>query len=189
MMTKRLLEIASEIVQTQVSMRQMSSEEIVLSLRQVFNTLQGMQKSETDGSFVDLGKMTDDSSTEGKSAEKSDPKDSIQEDKIVCLECGAEMRQLTTKHLGAHGLNPREYKKKWGFALRQSLSAKSLSRARSKAAKKRGLPENLVKYQEEKKLKKAEIAGEEANLPAGHENTEIQSKGANRKRPRKKSSE
>jgi len=188
-MTKRLLEIASEIVQTQVSMRQMTSEEIVISLRQVFNTLQGMQKSEINGSFVDLGKLTDEPSVEGRSLERLDPKDSIQEDKIVCLECGAEMRQLTTKHLSAHDLNPREYKKKWGFTLRQSLSAKSLSRARSKAAKKRGLPENLVKYQEEKKLKKAEMASLEMNSQAEQESQEMESKGGDRKRSRKKNSE
>lgn len=116
------------------------------------------------------------------------PKDSIQEDKIVCLECGAEMRQLTTKHLSTHGLNPREYKKKWGFTLRQSLSAKSLSRARSKAAKKRGLPENLVKYQEEKKLRKAEMASEETNHP-GHGSHEVEPLESERKRSRKKNSE
>lgn len=188
-MTKRLLEIASEIVQTQVATRQMTSEEIVLSLRQIFNTLLGMQKSESDGSFVDMVDRAEDSSAEGKPAEKADPKDSIQEDKIVCLECGAEMRQLTTKHLGAHGLNPREYKKKWGFALRQSLSAKSLSRARSKAAKKRGLPENLVKYQEERKLKKAELAALDPVLPELHDGPELESQGGNRKRSRKKSSD
>jgi predicted transcriptional regulator len=63
------------------------------------------------------------------------------------------MKQLTRKHLGLHGLSPRDYKKKWGFSMRQSLSAKSLSRARSRAAKKRGLPENLVKFQEGRKHK------------------------------------
>jgi len=54
-MNKKLLEIASEIVQTQVSTRSMASEEIVLSLRQIFNALQAMQRCETDGSFVDMG--------------------------------------------------------------------------------------------------------------------------------------
>ena len=66
--------------------------------------------------------------------EKIDPQSSIQENKVVCLECSAEMRQLTIKHLSSHGLNIREYKKKYGFPLKQSLSAKSLSKARSKAA-------------------------------------------------------
>jgi hypothetical protein len=64
------------------------------------------------------------------------------------------MKQLTAKHLSAHGLTIREYKQKWGFPLKQSLSARSLSKARSKAAKRRGLPENLVKYRESRKLMK-----------------------------------
>jgi predicted transcriptional regulator len=89
---------------------------------------------------------------------KKEPRQSIQDDKIICLECGTEMRQLTTKHLSSHDLTPREYKHKWGFSLKQPLSAKSLTKARSKAAKKRGLPANLVKFLEERKQKKAEAA-------------------------------
>lgn len=60
---------------------------------------------------------------------------------------------------------PRDYKKKWGFPLKQSLSARSLSRARSRAAKKRGLPENLVKFQEERKLKKGQSGVPAAGRP------------------------
>jgi hypothetical protein len=40
--------------------------------------------------------------------------------------------------------------------MRTPLSAKSLCRARSQAAKKRGLPENLVKFLKERKRKAAE---------------------------------
>lgn len=70
------------------------------------------------------------------------------------------MRQLTTKHLSNHGLSPREYKTKWGLSLKQPLSAKSLTKARSRAAKKRGLPENLVKYIEGKKQARADAAAQ-----------------------------
>lgn len=188
-MTKKLLEIAAEIVQTQVSTRQMASEEIVGSLRQVFNALQSMQKSESDGSFVDVGRTAEELSGEGKGTDRLEPKDSIQEDKIICLECAAEMRQLTTKHLSSHGMNPREYKKKWGFPLRQSLSAKALSKARSKAAKKRGLPENLVKFQEERKQKKAEMAAESAAPPDTSHEVKKNSKAKGNRRSRKKEAE
>jgi hypothetical protein len=68
------------------------------------------------------------------------------------------MRQLTAKHLSSHELSIKEYKKKWGFPQRQSLSARSLSEARSKAAKERGLPEKLARFQEERKQKKLESA-------------------------------
>ena len=48
-MTKKLIEIASEIVQTQVSLTSMSAAEIASSLRQVFITLYELLKAETAG--------------------------------------------------------------------------------------------------------------------------------------------
>lgn len=163
-MSKKLLEIAAEIVQNQVSNNPMNSEEIVSSLKFVFSALQTMQKSEIDGTLLEGVKLTEEGAAAEKGVEKQDAKSSIQDDKIICLECGAEMRQLTAKHLGAHNLTPREYKQKYGFPLKQPLSAKSLTRARSKAAKKRGLPENLMKYHEMRKQQK-EVFTEAAPLP------------------------
>ncbi|MGA3114218.1 MAG: MucR family transcriptional regulator [Syntrophobacteraceae bacterium] len=45
--------------------------------------------------------------TEEKSApaQALTPEDSIQNDKVICLECGAEMRQVTSKHMVSHGMN------------------------------------------------------------------------------------
>lgn len=154
---RKLLDIAAEIIQAQASVGQMSAEQIEQSLIKTFSTLQKMQRAEDKGIMLDSD-AAEDVSTEEAALAKKEPRDSIQDDKIVCLECGTEMRQLTTKHLSSHNLTPRDYKKKWGFSLKQPLSAKSLTKARSKAAKKRGLPENLVKFLEERKQKKAEAA-------------------------------
>ena len=66
------------------------------------------------------------------------------------------MRQLTVKHLSIHDLTLKEYKKKYGFTIKTPLSAKSLTKARSKAAKKRGLPENLKRAIEARRQKRAE---------------------------------
>ncbi len=153
-MTKKLLEIAADIVQVQASSGQMSAEQVEMALIKTFTTLQRMQKAEEEGTALESVKMADESVEQEQTAEKIHPKESIQDDRVICLECGATMKQLTAKHLGSHDLTIREYKQKWGFPLKQSLSAKSLSKARSKAAKKRGLPENLVKYREERKMKK-----------------------------------
>jgi predicted transcriptional regulator len=150
-MTKKLIEIASEIVQTQVSLTPMSGAEIASSLRQVFITLHELQKVETAGIGIEFTQPA----AEEVSAVKLSPADSIQNDKVICLECGAEMRQLTTKHLVSHGINQKEYKKKYGFSMRTPLAAKSLTKARSKAAKKRGLPEKLQKYIEARRKSKA----------------------------------
>ncbi len=150
-MPKKLIEIASEIVQTQVSLTPMTAADISLSLRQVFSTLQEMQKAEAAGIDIEFIQ----SPTEEVAATKLSPADSIRNDKVVCLECGAEMRQLTSKHLVSHGMNQKEYRQKYGFSMRTPLSAKSLTKARSKAAKKRGLPEKLQKYIEARRQKKA----------------------------------
>jgi predicted transcriptional regulator len=48
-MPKKLIEIASEIVQTPVSRTPMSGVDIASSLRQVFTILQEMQKAEAGG--------------------------------------------------------------------------------------------------------------------------------------------
>ena len=87
-MPKKLIEIASELVQTQVGQVHMTAADIALSLRQVFATLQEIQKAETGG--IDLA-PTADVAEEAHPEEKPAlmPKDSIQNDKVICLECGA----------------------------------------------------------------------------------------------------
>jgi predicted transcriptional regulator len=153
-MSKKLIEITSEIVQTQVSLSHMSAGEIAASLRTVFRTLQEMQRSEMGGAILEITQPSQELSAE-EAPIRIAPADSIQENRIICLECGAEMKQLTQKHLKSHGMDSKEYKRKYGFSMRTPLAARSLTKARSKAARKRGLPENLKKFQEERKLSKA----------------------------------
>jgi predicted transcriptional regulator len=145
-MPKTLMEIASEIVQTQVSSAPMTAADISSSLRQVFSTLQELQRAESGE--IELPK-------ESAPAQALTPEDSIQNDKVVCLECGAEMRQLTKYHLVSHGMDQKEYRKKYGFTMRTPLAAKALTKVRSKAGRKRGLPENLKKFIEASRQAKA----------------------------------
>ena len=149
-MARKIIEIASEIVQTQVSLAPMSATEITSSLRQVFGTLMELQKAES-GEIVLPG-------TQGAAPEAITPENSILEHKVICIECGAAMKQLTSKHLVSHGMTQKEYRKKYGFSRKTPLAAKSLTKSRSKAAKKRGLPENLVKAIEAKRQSRARAA-------------------------------
>jgi predicted transcriptional regulator len=152
-MPKKLIEIASEIVQTQATLTPMSATELTNSLKQVFKTLQEMQKSEETGTTYAVSFEPEPGQ---EAAPALTPEKSIQNDKVICLECGAEMKQLTAKHLSAHGISPKEYKKKYGFTQRTSLAAKALTKARSKAAKKRGLPEKLRQFIEARRQSKGE---------------------------------
>jgi len=160
-MSKRILELAAGLVQAQALKGPMSTDEIVASLTNVFGALMSLRKSETDGrasndgTVAEAGSLRDASAA--KSAAKIDPKDSIQDDKVICLECGASMLQLTHKHLDHHGLTLQEYKKKWGFPAKQPLSSRNVSMTRSRMAKKRGLSENLIRVMETKRMEKERL--------------------------------
>ena len=127
----------------------MSAADIASSLQQIFGTLAELQKAES-GEIELPG-------TQGPASEALTSKNSILENKVICIECGAAMKQLTSKHLVSHGMNQKEYRKKYGFSMKIPLAAKSLTKSRSKAAKKRGLPENLLKAIEAKRQSKARV--------------------------------
>jgi len=150
-MSKKLMEIASEIVQAQASKSSMTAADIAFSLRQVFSTLHELQRAESGE--IELPGIQEAAPRKVLKAE-----DSIQNDRVICLECGAEMKWLTQKHLVAHGMTQKEYRKKYGFTMATPLAAKSLAKAWSRAAKKRGLPEKLQKYVEARRKAKAKVS-------------------------------
>jgi predicted transcriptional regulator len=157
-MTKNLVEMAAEIVSSHLTTTSMSIEEVQRALRETYRTLSSLEGSREAVGPLEEEAMGPREAVTREEQKERDPYDSIQEDKVVCLECGAEFRQLTANHLRSHHLTPREYKTKWGFPQKQPLSAKSLTRSRSEAAKERGLPENLKAYQEEMKREKEKSA-------------------------------
>lgn len=79
-----------------------------------------------------------------------EPMDSIQQDKIVCLECGREFKQISHTHLRSHGLTPKEYRNKYRFPTKQPLTARSLSEKRKQKAKEIGLGVHLKTLREAK---------------------------------------
>ncbi|MFP5213395.1 MAG: MucR family transcriptional regulator [Acidobacteriota bacterium] len=150
-MAKSLLEIAAEIVKAQATICCMAPEEIGTALSRTFGVLQRMRDAEETGAEFDASAVGGREAPENGAQPPVNPLDSIQKDRITCLECGVQARQLTAKHLTRHGLTSKEYKKKYGIPLKTPLSAKSLTNERSKAAKKRGLPDGLLRYREEKR--------------------------------------
>lgn len=149
-MSKSLLEMAADIVQSQCQSTSMSGEDIGASLSSTFISLQSLQtaeaKAETEGTPEEGGGVD------------IKPERSILKNKIICLECGESFKMLSPKHLAEHGLDGRAYRKKYGFSLRQPLCAKALSERRKAAGKKRGLPDNLRKAIEAKKKAKKPAA-------------------------------
>lgn len=67
------------------------------------------------------------------------PKKSIHDDYIVCLEDGKKFKSLK-RHLMTHyGLTPDEYREKWGLDPSYPMVAPNYAAARSQLAKKMGL--------------------------------------------------
>jgi predicted transcriptional regulator len=143
-MSKSLVEMTAELVQTQISTREMTGDEIKGALNDTFATLKCLHDAELSGQPLE----------QAESGPAIAPEKSIQRNKVVCLECGQTFKMLSPKHLKSHGLSPKEYRKKYGFSMRQPLCAKALSERRSKSGKKRGLPENLKKAIEARTKKK-----------------------------------
>lgn len=135
-MPKTLVEMASEIVAAQASHTPMTPEEISEGVRRIFEVLHNLQSLEAGlpgGSEAD-------------SPPALRPQDSIQRNRVICLECNKDFKLLSNRHLALHGLTSRDYKVKYGLPLRQPLSAKSLTQARRKIAKEKGLGAKLVAY-------------------------------------------
>jgi len=140
-MGKSLVEMAADLVQSQCAAKAMNTEEITMALQSTFNALQALQVLQAGEAKQQAG------TSEGiaVAVPGMTPGKSIQKNKIICLECGQEFKMLSPKHLRSHDLTGRDYRRKWGFSLRQPLCAKALSERRKKAGKDRGLPENLRK--------------------------------------------
>jgi len=137
-MSKTLVEMASEIIAAQAHRAPMSPEEISAGVKKIFVILQQLQGLEASmpGSSAGEGILT--------------PQDSIQRNRVICLECHKEFKLLSNRHLALHGMNSREYKLKYGLPMRQALSAKSLTLARRKIAKEKGLGEKLVAHRRQR---------------------------------------
>jgi predicted transcriptional regulator len=143
-MAKSLTEMAVEIAAAQASHAKMSPEEIDKFLEVTFQRLKEMKENEE-------GKVE---KVPSQVTPEVDPFKSVQRNKVICLECGQEFRQLTNAHLKSHGLTAKEYRKKWGLPARYPLVAKALVAKRRKLAKERGLGERLKKAREEKRASK-----------------------------------
>jgi len=133
-MDKTLVQMAAEIVQAQAGQTSMTPEEIVDALSKTYEGLKSVKAKE---------ELVAEEPKVAREAVKG--KASIQRDKVICLECGKEFKQLSKRHLASHGLTAKEYKKKHGIPLGQALVSKDLSAKRRKVAKEKGFGKRLAK--------------------------------------------
>ena len=116
------LKEALEIVKAQATVRIMTEEEITTLMQRIAVGIRSIAEGE---GLVDLG-------GEGSA---NDPRKSVKEKSITCLECGKSFKILTRRHLVSHGLDAVTYREKWGFKKDMPLVCKSLQRDRRKKMK------------------------------------------------------
>jgi predicted transcriptional regulator len=131
-----LVEIAAQLVSSHASSTPMTSDELLAEIGKVHAALKSLEAGQT---------------VEG--AEEVKPaltlKEAFKKNEVVCLVCGKGGFKTLARHLStAHGIKPGAYKKQFGIASKQALSAKSYSEARRQMAQDRGLADNLAKARE-----------------------------------------
>lgn len=116
------LKEALEIVKAQASVRVMSEEEITTLMQRLAVSIRAFADGE---SIPEIGGIDS----------PNDPKKSVKEKSITCLECGKSFKILTRRHLISHGIDAPAYREKWGFKKDTPLVCKSLQRDRRKKMK------------------------------------------------------
>ncbi|MBI1987170.1 MAG: MucR family transcriptional regulator [Nitrospinae bacterium] len=153
-MAKTLVEMAAEIVGAQATHGKMNPQEVSEAISTVFKALKRARADEEGiTGFEERGEEREEEK-EGRERREMTPKGSIQKNRITCLECGQAFKQLSRRHLEGHGLTPKEYKKKYGFSMRQALAAKAISEQRRKVATEKGLGKKLVEARRRKAAEK-----------------------------------
>lgn len=115
------LKEALEIVKAQASVRTMTEDEITSMVRKLSRGIREI-----------------DSGTTAPVEEEEiacDPAKSVREKSITCCECGKSFKIITKKHLASHGLDPNQYREKFGFKKGMPLVCKALQRDRRKKMK------------------------------------------------------
>lgn len=110
-----IMQQALEIARAQAGVRPMTASEVAAYVNEVAQALKNSFEGECADTAPDI-----------------DPKRSLGESYVTCLECKKKFKVLTIRHLKTHGLTAKEYKAKWGLRKDVSLAAKGLIRLRRK---------------------------------------------------------
>ena len=128
-----ILEMAAEIVAAHASTTNMTKEELVLELTDVYNTLNSLEKGEA---VFDATPEEQEPAVTRKKA--------FGKDKIFCMICGKGMKTLSRHLKTSHDMSASEYRKQFDIPRSQSLASKSYSEKRRQMAIDRGLGEKLA---------------------------------------------
>jgi predicted transcriptional regulator len=135
-MASEVLKFTAEIVISHASMTELTPDELVSEIKEVYSALSSLDGGPT---LEELAAAPAESADVVK--KPSIPlKDIVKAQYVVCLECGKKMRTLKAHLRKAHNLVPKEYFKRFGLDPKKfPLVCKDYSEQRSQMAKARGL--------------------------------------------------
>ena len=129
-----ILEMAADIVAAHASTTNMTKEELVAELKDLYVVLSDLEQGE---------------SAETAAEEEQGPavsrKKAFGKDKVFCMICGKGFKTLARHLKTSHEMTASEYRKQFDIPRTQSLAAKNYSEKRRQMAIDRGLGEKLAK--------------------------------------------
>jgi predicted transcriptional regulator len=159
-MATNLLELTADIVITHASTTEMSSNELLKEIKQVYETLEGLVqgKTLTSKAVTRPKKETEQLTVEEKPVIPQAPVMTIEEafkpDQVACMICGKKGMTTLKRHLSSvHDLKPGKYRKQFNIPKNQPLAATEYIEKRRQMALDRGLGEKLAKAREMRKKK------------------------------------
>ena len=139
-----ILEMTAEIVSAHASTSNMTKEELVSELNDVYAALSSLEKGEIVAASTET--------VENEPAVSR--KKAFGRDKIYCMLCGKGMKTLARHLKTAHAMTPGDYRKQFDIPRSQSLAARKYSETRRQMAIDRGLGEKLAKARSARAKKK-----------------------------------
>ena len=133
-MATEILKLTAQIVMSHATMSELSPQELVEEIKEVFNVLTSLEGPEGEAGVPEKA--------EEAGVVKKPPiplRDIVKDKYVVCLECGKKMRTLKAHIRKAHNLKAKEYAQRFGLDLKKyPLVCKEYSAQRSKMARDRG---------------------------------------------------
>jgi predicted transcriptional regulator len=128
-----VLKLTAEIVVSHASMSELTSEELVEEIKNIYNIL-----SSLDGGAAIPEAAEAEPAQEAVKKPPIPLKDIVTQKHVVCLECGKKMRTLKTHIRKAHSLTPKDYYKLYDLDPKKyPLVCREYSAQRSQMAKDR----------------------------------------------------
>jgi len=134
-MPSEILKMTTEIVVAHASLTELTPEQLVGEIKEVYNVL-----SSLEGGGILEEQVSEKTGEAGSVKKPSIPlKDIVKAKYVTCLECGKKLKTLKTHLRTAHGLTAKGYYQRYDLDPKKfPLVCKDYSKARSQMAKDRG---------------------------------------------------